>query len=315
MPQKLEGFICPQCKKELDSIFDLQNHFLTVHNSTNNDDSDQTPAKNRNSPSISSKSLTSSSVKNDNSTPNTFSSIDSGNPNSSSNQQFFKESDSDQSSAQTATVYTRTKTTLKKVTNINKKISSKQISSETSISKAPEIQNINYSEFTTTGGIDVLQYKKQLIGQYDDQQINNHFKKTRSSNITRIIAQENKLLLRLEKLLKVINLEKPSRRNYETSIVPWVPDKDVPFCPGCGSKFGLFQMNFPHHCRLCGCIMCENCILGMKFENVLKILKGCNVPSAMNFERRVGFDDYFYKICGYCNEILQNKYWFWVLII
>ena len=311
MPQKLEGFICPQCKKELDSIFDLQNHFLTVHSSTNNE-TDQTPAKNRNSPSISSKSLTSSSVKNDNSTPNTLSSIDSGNPNSS-NQQFFKESDSDQSSSQNATVYTRTKTTLRKVTNINKK-SSKQISSETP-SKASEIQNINYSEFTTTGGIDVLQYKKQLIGQYDDQQINKHFKKTRSSNITRIIAQENKLLLRLEKLLKVINLEKSSRRNFETSIVPWVPDKDVPFCPGCGSKFGLFQMNFPHHCRLCGCIMCENCILGMKFENVLKILKGCNVPSAMNFERRVGSDDYFYKICGYCNEILQNKYWFWVLII
>lgn len=44
----------------------------------------------------------------------------------------------------------------------------------------------------------------------------------------------------------------------EKSVVPWVSDQDVPFCPDCGSKFSI--RNRRHHCRLCGSIMCKKCM-------------------------------------------------------
>lgn len=43
----------------------------------------------------------------------------------------------------------------------------------------------------------------------------------------------------------------------EKSVVPWVNDQDVPFCPDCGSKFSIRHRR--HHCRLCGSIMCKKC--------------------------------------------------------
>ena len=44
----------------------------------------------------------------------------------------------------------------------------------------------------------------------------------------------------------------------EKSVVAWVSDSDVPFCPDCGHKFNL--RNRRHHCRLCGSIMCRKCM-------------------------------------------------------
>ncbi|XP_029457256.1 rabenosyn-5 isoform X2 [Rhinatrema bivittatum] len=47
-------------------------------------------------------------------------------------------------------------------------------------------------------------------------------------------------------------------RAIEKSVVPWVSDQDVPFCPDCGNKFSM--RNRRHHCRLCGSIMCKKCM-------------------------------------------------------
>lgn len=44
----------------------------------------------------------------------------------------------------------------------------------------------------------------------------------------------------------------------EKSVVSWVNDADVPFCPDCGNKFNI--RNRRHHCRLCGSIMCRKCM-------------------------------------------------------
>lgn len=44
----------------------------------------------------------------------------------------------------------------------------------------------------------------------------------------------------------------------EKSVVSWVNDSDVPFCPDCGNKFNI--RNRRHHCRLCGSIMCRRCM-------------------------------------------------------
>ncbi|KAK2091388.1 hypothetical protein P7K49_030672 [Saguinus oedipus] len=54
------------------------------------------------------------------------------------------------------------------------------------------------------------------------------------------------------------NTESAKIRAIEKSVVPWVNDQDVPFCPDCGNKFSI--RNRRHHCRLCGSIMCKKCM-------------------------------------------------------
>ncbi|MEJ1279712.1 rabenosyn RAB effector [Cricetulus griseus] len=65
------------------------------------------------------------------------------------------------------------------------------------------------------------------------------------------------------------NTETSKIRAIEKSVVPWVNDQDVPFCPDCGNKFSI--RNRRHHCRLCGSIMCKKCmeLIGLPLANKL----------------------------------------------
>ncbi|NWY03698.1 RBNS5 protein, partial [Nothoprocta ornata] len=86
------------------------------------------------------------------------------------------------------------------------------------------------------------------------------FKKHRAARIDHYVVEVNKLIIRLEKLTSFdrANTESAKIRAIEKSVVPWVSDQDVPFCPDCGSKFSI--RNRRHHCRLCGSIMCKKCM-------------------------------------------------------
>ncbi|KAM9592840.1 rabenosyn-5 isoform 2-T4 [Trichechus inunguis] len=87
-----------------------------------------------------------------------------------------------------------------------------------------------------------------------------NFKKHRAARIDHYVVEVNKLIIRLEKLTAFdrTNAESAKIRAIEKSVVPWVNDQDVPFCPDCGNKFGI--RNRRHHCRLCGSIMCKKCM-------------------------------------------------------
>ncbi|KAL0600052.1 Rabenosyn-5, partial [Plecturocebus cupreus] len=56
----------------------------------------------------------------------------------------------------------------------------------------------------------------------------------------------------------ILKFIEDKRQAIEKSVVPWVNDQDVPFCPDCGNKFSI--RNRRHHCRLCGSIMCKKCM-------------------------------------------------------
>ena len=43
----------------------------------------------------------------------------------------------------------------------------------------------------------------------------------------------------------------------EKSLVPWIADSEVKFCPICKKQFNVARRR--HHCRLCGGIMCGKC--------------------------------------------------------
>lgn len=97
------------------------------------------------------------------------------------------------------------------------------------------------------------------------------FKKHRAARIDHYVIEVNKLIIRLEKLTAFdrTNTETSKIRAIEKSVVPWVNDQDVPFCPDCGNKFSI--RNRRHHCRLCGSIMCKKCmeLIGLPLANKL----------------------------------------------
>ncbi|XP_007948786.1 rabenosyn-5 [Orycteropus afer afer] len=108
------------------------------------------------------------------------------------------------------------------------------------------------------GGVDPYMWEPQELGA-----MRSHlpdFKKHRAARIDHYVVEVNKLIIRLEKLTAFdrTNAESAKIRAIEKSVVPWVNDQDVPFCPDCGSKFSI--RNRRHHCRLCGSIMCKKCM-------------------------------------------------------
>uniref|UniRef100_A0A8C5LNX8 Rabenosyn, RAB effector n=1 Tax=Jaculus jaculus TaxID=51337 RepID=A0A8C5LNX8_JACJA len=120
-----------------------------------------------------------------------------------------------------------------------------------------ESGNQGYESFSY-GGVDPYMWEPQELGA-----IRSHlsdFKKHRAARIDHYVVEVNKLIIRLEKLTAFDrgNTESAKIRAIEKSVVPWVNDQDVPFCPDCGSKFSI--RNRRHHCRLCGSIMCKKCM-------------------------------------------------------
>ncbi|XP_025872769.1 rabenosyn-5 [Vulpes vulpes] len=119
------------------------------------------------------------------------------------------------------------------------------------------------------GGVDPYMWEPQELGA-----VRSHlsdFKKHRAARIDHYVVEVNKLIIRLEKLTAFdrTNTESAKIRAIEKSVVPWVNDQDVPFCPDCGNKFSI--RNRRHHCRLCGSIMCKKCmeLISLPFANKL----------------------------------------------
>ncbi|KAM4722068.1 rabenosyn-5 [Rhinophrynus dorsalis] len=107
------------------------------------------------------------------------------------------------------------------------------------------------------GGVDPCMWDPQEIGAMKSHL--SDFKRHRAARIDHYVVEMNKLIIRLEKLTSFdrVNMDAAKIRAIERSVVPWVSDQDVPFCPDCGNKFSI--RNRRHHCRLCGSIMCKRC--------------------------------------------------------
>ncbi|CAG0922716.1 unnamed protein product [Notodromas monacha] len=94
-----------------------------------------------------------------------------------------------------------------------------------------------------------------------------YFKQFKQNRHERYATETNKLILRLDKLVRGVKDDHSgssspsripgSRRDYEKAVVPWIDDSVVKLCPECAKSFGI--TNRRHHCRLCGMVMCQNC--------------------------------------------------------
>ncbi|XP_056448273.1 rabenosyn-5-like [Gadus chalcogrammus] len=122
------------------------------------------------------------------------------------------------------------------------------------------------------GGVDPYMWEPQELGATRNHQ--DYFKKHRAARIDHYVIEVNKLLIRLEKLTSFdrTNSDVAKIRAIEKSVVPWVSDSDVPFCPDCGNKFNI--RNRRHHCRLCGSIMCRKCMDFVPLPLAYKLTSG-----------------------------------------
>lgn len=100
------------------------------------------------------------------------------------------------------------------------------------------------------------------------------FLNLRAQRISHAHREQDRLLLRLEKLMRVADDPSDSpaagltrftagsaalkRKAAQKALVPWAADKDVPLCPICAAEFNRITRR-KHHCRLCGFVMCGDC--------------------------------------------------------
>uniref|UniRef100_A0A7N8WN85 Rabenosyn, RAB effector n=1 Tax=Mastacembelus armatus TaxID=205130 RepID=A0A7N8WN85_9TELE len=122
------------------------------------------------------------------------------------------------------------------------------------------------------GGVDPYMWEPQELGA-----TRSHldlFKKRRAARIDHYVIEVNKLIIRLEKLTSFDRTSSDAAkiRAIEKSVVSWVNDSDVPFCPDCGNKFNI--RNRRHHCRLCGSIMCRKCMEFVPLPLAQKLING-----------------------------------------
>ncbi|NXM98496.1 RBNS5 protein, partial [Sylvia borin] len=179
------------------------------------------------------------------------------------------------------------------------------------------------------GGVDPYMWEPQEVGAMRSHL--SEFKKHRAARIDHYVVEVNKLIIRLEKLTSFdrANTESAKIRAIEKSVVPWVSDQDVPFCPDCGTKFSI--RNRRHHCRLCGSIMCKKCMefvslpLASKLTSASKEALGSHTspnssPSSVHGSRRGSIssissvssvldekDDERIRCCQHCKDTLLKR--------
>ncbi|KAK2899079.1 hypothetical protein QQF64_031485 [Cirrhinus molitorella] len=122
------------------------------------------------------------------------------------------------------------------------------------------------------GGVDPYMWEPQELGATRSHL--DFFKKQRAARIDHYVIEVNKCIIRLEKLTSFdrTNMDAAQIRSLEKSVVSWVNDQDVPFCPDCGGKFNI--RNRRHHCRLCGSIMCRKCTEFIPLPLAYKLTSG-----------------------------------------
>ncbi|XP_020836778.1 rabenosyn-5 [Phascolarctos cinereus] len=180
------------------------------------------------------------------------------------------------------------------------------------------------------GGVDPYMWEPQELGA-----VRSHlsdFKKHRAARIDHYVVEVNKLIIRLEKLTAFdrTNTESAKIRAIEKSVVPWVNDQDVPFCPDCGNKFSI--RNRRHHCRLCGSIMCKKCMELISLPLASKLTSASKEasltshtspnqsPNSVHGSRRGSIssvssvssvldekDDERIRCCGHCKDALLKR--------
>ncbi|XP_046371772.2 rabenosyn-5-like [Haliotis rufescens] len=143
------------------------------------------------------------------------------------------------------------------------------------------------------------------------------FKGVRDARVDHFVVETNKLLIRLDKLIGPDSpLEPNKRKAFEKSVVPWIPDSEVPACLCCERSFSLRRRR--HHCRICGGIMCEQCSQFLTFSYAQKLVNPAFSFQGRGFLRRTGSNsslnslmgpegERHMRVCDSCRRLLERR--------
>lgn len=143
------------------------------------------------------------------------------------------------------------------------------------------------------------------------------FRDRRDAEIDRFVVETNKILIRLEKLLRsgahVLDSSplpaRTGRKTLERSLVPWIADSEVKFCPICKKPFNVTRRR--HHCRLCGGIMCAKCSAFVSVSFSITLLK-LDQPGSHSLHRQSkgrskdDSDEAGIRACQACMDCLER---------
>lgn len=142
------------------------------------------------------------------------------------------------------------------------------------------------------------------------------FRERRDAEIDRFVVETNKILIRLEKLLRSgVTVKdspalptRPGRKSLERRLVPWIADSEVKSCPLCKKQFNLARRR--HHCRLCGGIMCAKCSVFVSVSFSVSVLKldqtGSSLPRRLKGHSKDDSDEAGIRACQACMDCLER---------
>lgn len=142
------------------------------------------------------------------------------------------------------------------------------------------------------------------------------FRERRDAEIDRFVVETNKILIRLEKLLRSgVTVKdspalptRPGRKSLERRLVPWIADSEVKSCPLCKKQFNLARRR--HHCRLCGGIMCAKCSVFVSVSFSVSVLKldqtGSSLPRRLKGRSKDDSDEAGIRACQACMDCLER---------
>ncbi|GLV40606.1 Rabenosyn-5 [Carabus blaptoides fortunei] len=128
-----------------------------------------------------------------------------------------------------------------------------------------------------------------------------YFKAVRCSRLEHFATETNKLIIRLDQLLRVDSAS--DRRQREQQVVEWLDGSSVNLCPQCARSFNLTRRQ--HHCRLCGAIMCHSCTSFLSDQVARAIISGLvsdNTDPPRNLDETNSL-----RLCTHCNVLLESR--------
>ncbi|XP_057653617.1 rabenosyn-5 [Diorhabda carinulata] len=127
-----------------------------------------------------------------------------------------------------------------------------------------------------------------------------YFKSIRRDRLDHKTAETNKLIIRLDRLLRVYA---PDRKQHEQELVAWLDGSTVSRCPSCASSFNITRRQ--HHCRLCGSIMCNSCSYFLSYETAQTIITPLNSGGPKEPNPNKETDSL--RICYHCLDMLDSR--------
>lgn len=104
-----------------------------------------------------------------------------------------------------------------------------------------------------------------------------HFRNIRSSRVDRYATETNRLVVRLDKLLRDMPGDLAKRREHEKDVVEWIDSDLVKLCPTCAKSFNPLRRK--HHCRLCGSVMCQDCSQWVDWDLCRRLINPVSLSS------------------------------------